>query len=209
MPSRQRLSRQTQPFTNIAMAEVDLAKRMRRHRLIAIVLWLAAGVYASSAPAWAQMGFDRPGGDYATVTIRSGDPSACAARCEREPRCRAWTFSYPRTERIAATCWLKNRVTPRVANDCCVSGVRGSIMAEPEIGDVEFSIDRFGGDYRNFETKPHADGQACAKACEEDKRCRAWTYVRPGYIGTTARCFLKEQVKPPRRRPCCISGVVR
>ena len=40
-------------------------------------------------------------------------------------------------------------------------------------------------------------------------RCRAWTYLRPGYGGPAARCFLKDRVKPPRRRPCCISGVVR
>ena len=30
-------------------------------------------------------------------TVRSGDPAACAARCERERRCRAWSFSYPLT----------------------------------------------------------------------------------------------------------------
>jgi hypothetical protein len=33
--------------------------------------------------------------------------------------------------------------------------------------------------------------------------------VRPGYIGTAARCFLKSRVTPPRRKPCCVSGVVR
>ena len=46
-------------------------------------------------------------------------------------------------------------------------------------------------------------------ACEADNKCRAWTYSRPGYLGASARCFLKHQVKPPRRKPCCISGVVR
>jgi hypothetical protein len=180
-----------------------------RHWLIPIACLLLAGVCASPLPARAQLGFDRPGGDYATLTIRSGDPAACAARCERDSRCRAWAFSYPRTERATATCWLKNRVTARVQNDCCVSGVRGAILAEPEIGDIEYGIDRFGGDYRNFETAPNPDGKACAQACEADKRCRAWTYARPGYIGPAGRCFLKDHVKQPRRRPCCISGVVR
>lgn len=187
----------------------DLTERMMRDWLIPIVLLLFIGVCATSAPARAQLGFDRPGGDYATVTIRSGDPAACAARCERDARCRAWTFSYPRTERVAATCWLKNRVTPRVENSCCISGVRGASLVEPEIGDVEYGIDRFGGDYRNIEVKPHPDGEPCAQACQADGKCRAWTYVRPGYIGPSARCFLKDRIKPPRKRPCCISGVLR
>ena len=174
-----------------------------------MVLVLLAGLCVPSAPAHAQHGYDRPGGDYATVTIRTGDPANCALRCERDSRCRAWTFSYPRTDRVAATCWLKNRVTTRVESECCISGVRGASIVEPEIDDIERGIDRYGGDYRNFETKPHPEGEPCAKACEADGRCRAWTYARPGYIGPTARCFLKDTVKRPRRRPCCISGVVR
>jgi hypothetical protein len=182
-------------------------KLMMRQWLIPILLVLAGCLWAP--PARAQLGYDRPGGDYASTTIRSGDPALCAARCEREARCRAWTFSYPRTDRPAATCWLKSRVTARVKNDCCITGVRGASMVGPEIGDVEYSIDRFGGDYRNFETKPHPEGEPCALACQADKRCRAWTYARPGYLGPSARCFLKDRVKPPRRRPCCISGVVR
>ena len=180
-----------------------------RHGLILIAVLIVAGVCAPCTPAWAQLGYDRPGGDYATVIIRSGDPAACAARCDRDGRCRAWTFSYPRTDRIAATCWLKNRVTPLVENNCCISGVRGARLFEPEIGDVEYSIDRYGGDYRGFDTRPSPDGEPCAKACEADKRCRAWTYARPGYVGPSARCFLKNRIRPPRRRPCCISGVVR
>jgi hypothetical protein len=188
---------------------VDVAERMIRYWLVLILFGLATGVWAAPAPAWAQQGFDRPGGDYLNAIVRSGDPAVCAARCERDSRCRAWVFSYPRTTRVAATCWLKNRVTARSQNDCCVSGVRGASLIEPEIGDVEYSIDRFGGDYRNFDTKPNPTGETCAKACEADKRCRAWTYARPGYIDPSARCFLKDHVKRPRRRPCCISGVLR
>ncbi len=32
---------------------------------------------------------------------------------------------------------------------------------------------------------------------------------KPGYTGKEARCFLKDHVKPPRRKPGFISGVVR
>jgi hypothetical protein len=33
--------------------------------------------------------------------------------------------------------------------------------------------------------------------------------VRPGYGSTAARCLLKARITPPRKKPCCISGVVR
>ena len=52
-------------------------------------------------------------------------------------------------------------------------------------------------------------GAACKAACEADNKCRAWTYVRAGYIGPTARCYLKDNITRPRHKPCCISGVVR
>jgi hypothetical protein len=56
-----------------------------------------AVLIARPPQALAQTGFDRPGGDYTNFQVRSGDPAACAARCEREGRCRAWSFSYPLT----------------------------------------------------------------------------------------------------------------
>jgi hypothetical protein len=170
-------------------------------------VWLAVGGLMS--PALAQLATDRPGNDYVAAPVRNGDPAVCAARCERDSRCRAWTFSYPRTERQAATCWLKNRVPRAVQDNCCISGIRGARLLEPRLGPTEFAIDRSGGDYRSFETEADPAGAPCAAACKADKRCRAWTYARPGYTGAAARCFLKERVKPPRHKPCCISGVVR
>lgn len=169
----------------------------------------ALAVVLVGSAAQAQTGFDRRGGDYLKFEINSGDPQVCAARCERDARCRAWSFSYPRTADAMATCWLKNKVPPRNADTCCVSGVRGAGVIEPRIGEIEFSIDRQGGDYRNFEMPPDPTGSACAEACTADNKCRAWTYLRPGYIGTQARCFLKDRITRPRSKPCCISGVVR
>lgn len=170
---------------------------------------LVLAVMAFTSVAQAQIGFDRRGGDYTSFTIRSGDPEQCAARCERDGRCRAWSFSYPRTSAASATCWLKNKVTPRNEDTCCISGVRGAGVVEPRTGPVEYSIDRLGGDLRNFDVAPDASGDACKAACEADDKCRAWTYSRPGYGSTTPRCYLKEKVTAPRSRPCCISGVVR
>jgi hypothetical protein len=137
--------------------------------------WLAA----SPDAVLAQANFDRPGADYAHRIINSGDPADCAIVCERDRRCRAWTFAYPKAPDDGAQCWLKNAVPPRVENRCCVSGVRGD------------------GD------------DACKAACAEDDKCRAWTYARPGYVGREPHCFLKSDIKPPRRKPGFISGVVR
>jgi PAN domain len=166
-------------------------------------------VLVSTAPARAQVGFDRPGGDYANFAVRSGDPAICALRCERDLRCAAWSFSYPRTVATIAICWLKNRVVPRVEDACCMSSVKGAGVMEPRTGPIEYSIDRVGGDYRNFETPPETTGKACLEACQAEARCRAWTYLRPGYESTTARCFLKDRLTRPRHKPCCVSGVVR
>jgi hypothetical protein len=174
-------------------------------RFFAILITLAL----ASVAAHAQSGFDRKGGDYLSFQVKGGDPAVCAARCEREGRCRAWSFSYPRTATAAATCWLKTEVAPRTEDKCCVSGVKGAGVIEPRRGPLEFSIDRIGGDLKNFEVPADADGSACKAACEADNKCRAWTYARPGYVGASARCYLKDKLKPPRRRPCCISGVVR
>jgi hypothetical protein len=162
-----------------------------------------------SAPSIAQVGFDRPGGDYASFPLRTGDPAQCAARCERDPRCRAWGFSFPATENASAICWLKSRVTSRVPALCCVSGVRGTGVIEPRNGAVEFSTDRFGGDYRHFDAAPDPNGKSCQIACQEEEGCRAWTYVRPGYVGSSAVCYLKSRITRPLHKPCCISGVVR
>jgi PAN domain len=159
--------------------------------------------------AHAQSGYDRVGGDYLTFTVRNGDPAVCAARCERDSHCRAWSFSYPRTTQTQATCWLKNKVPTPSEDDCCVSGVRGAGVIEPRRGPIEYSIDRPGGDYHSFETAPDSQGTPCKNACTSESRCRAWTYARPGYGAESARCFLKSKITRPRHKPCCISGVVR
>jgi hypothetical protein len=176
-------------------------------RLLIVVLAVLAG--AGSGPGLAQSGYDRPGGDYAHAPVANGDPAVCAMRCEHDRNCRSWSFSYPPVSGGPALCWLKRQVRPPVPSDCCVSGVRGAGVIEPRLGTLEYSIDRVGGDYRSFATRPTPTGKACDDACRADKRCRAWTYRRPGYGTVGARCYLKNVIKPPRRRPCCISGVVR
>ncbi len=183
---------------------------MMRALILGFATLVSTAVALGVAPAAAQSGYDRPGGDYTSAPVANGDPTVCANRCERDKSCRSWSFSYPPASGGPAVCSLKREVTPRVESSCCVSGVRGAGVIEPRVGETEFSIDRLGGDYRSFETKPDPKGKVCADACKGESRCRAWTYRRPGYGGASgARCFLKEAIKPPRHRPCCISGVVR
>src|SRR6478752_9527564 len=121
--------------------------RLLRACMATLVLLAAV---ASARPALAQANFDRPGGDYLSAPVASGDPADCALTCERDRRCRSWSFNYPTDAMIGAMCWLKNGVPARVQDNCCVSGVRGAGVVEPRTGAVETSIDRFGGDYRNF-----------------------------------------------------------
>jgi hypothetical protein len=185
-------------------ATAQSGRRLRLTAFVALAVMLLAG-----PPAHGQVGVDRPGGDYSTFVVRSGDPAACANRCERDNRCRAWSFAYPATVGPRALCWLKNSVPARVNKPCCVSGVRGSGVTGPRGDAGEFEIDRIGGDYTHFDTPASATGSACAEACAKDTRCRAWTYSRPGYGTASARCYLKNRVTPPRHRPCCVSGVVR
>ncbi|MFY9735847.1 MAG: PAN domain-containing protein, partial [Rhodoplanes sp.] len=79
----------------------------------AIMRWVVAAMACVvvfcllAGPAPAQIGFDRKGGDYTSFPVRSGDPAVCAARCERDARCRAWSFTYP-TSNHGAICWLKS-----------------------------------------------------------------------------------------------------
>jgi len=184
---------------------------MERGRLLGAYLMtltvLAALLVAQ--PAAAQSNFDRPGGDYLSLPVLSGDPGDCALLCERDRRCRAWSFNYPTDPAVGAVCWLKSSLPPRVKDNCCVSGVRGAGVVEPHSGTEEFSIDRPGGDYKGFEVKKGEGEGACKAACTADNKCRAWTYVRAGYVGKEAHCFLKKEIKPPRRRAGYSSGVVR
>jgi hypothetical protein len=172
------------------------------------MLAVAAGVTATGR-AHAQANFDRPGGDYQSSPVTSGDPADCALVCERDRRCRSWSFSYPTDASNGAVCWLKSNVPPRTPDNCCVSGVRGAGVVEPRNGAIENSIDRAGGDYHSFELKNGEGDEACKAACTGDNKCRAWTYARPGYVGKEAHCFLKKEIKPPRRKAGFISGVVR
>ena len=90
-----------------------------------------------------------------------------------------------------------------------ILGVARSKVLERRNDAVETSIDRYGGDYKSFDLKSSDGDDACKAACAADNKCRAWTYARPGYAGKDAHCYLKKDIKPPRRKAGFTSGVVR
>ena len=77
----------------------------------------------------------------------------------------------------------------------------GSIVRGQEAG-----VDRPGKDYKNFDLQS-ADPELCKKACQDDPNCKAYTYVKPGVQGASARCWLKSDVPAAAANECCISGV--
>jgi hypothetical protein len=84
------------------------------------------------------------------------------------------------------------------------------LQAQPCLGqsvesNVELNTDRPGSDYRNFDL-PSPNYNLCERACSDDDRCKAWTYVNPGVQGPTARCWLKTTVPPAVASTCCVSG---
>src|SRR3954467_2740696 len=108
-----------------------------------LVTLACLAAFAPARMALAQANFDRPGGDYTSSPVPSGDPADCALVCERDRRCRAWSFNYPTDAAGGAVCSLNNNGPPRAQNNCCVSGGRGAGVVEQRVGPIESSIDRF------------------------------------------------------------------
>lgn len=75
---------------------------------------------------------------------------------------------------------------------------------ELEAIELELNTDRVGGDYRSTNMDRPS---TCATACAGDAQCKAWTWVKAGIQGPSAKCWLKSTVPEPRPSDCCISGV--
>lgn len=88
---------------------------------------------------------------------------------------------------------------------------------------VEEGVDRPGGDYEDFpigvlpkktksgtaavpSLKPLSSRRICRKACVDDARCMAWTFVK-GDESTRPHCWLKDRVPAPTTDSCCDSGI--
>jgi hypothetical protein len=149
--------------------------------------------------------FNRPGSDYRDYEISNADPNRCNADCMSDPTCKAFTYVRPGIQGPNAHCWLKNAVPDGNRDNCCVSGVKSGGSS---VGGLEVDVDLRGSDYRDFEMRDNNPNQ-CRDACQNDSRCRAFTYLRPSYRGPNAHCFLKDSVPQGTADSCCISGVLR
>jgi hypothetical protein len=71
----------------------------------------------------------------------------------------------------------------------------------------EPGVDRPGSDFSNFDI-PGRGPHTCQSACGQNGGCVAWTYVRAGFQGPVARCWLKSSVPEARGNSCCVSGIM-
>jgi hypothetical protein len=87
-----------------------------------------------------------------------------------------------------------------------VGRAKCSSMTAASTGGMEADIDRPGLDYSSFDLA-QPDPAGCQSSCATDSKCKAWTYVKPGYQGAKARCWLKGSYPAASPNPCCVSGL--
>jgi hypothetical protein len=150
------------------------------------------GLAAANPMAQSENFVDRPSGDYFSYQA-SGGASECSSACATDARCRSYSFVV--TSRM---CFKKDRVPAALANNCCVSGVK-------LMGAMELSTDRPGSDIRlGFDS---FSPDSCETACRNELACQAYTWVKAGIQGPTAKCWLKNTRPAKVSGNCCVSGV--
>ena len=82
--------------------------------------------------------------------------------------------------------------------------VGGFAMADT----YEANTDRPGYDFSNFDLVAERP-IVCQWQCQKNKRCKAWTYVKPGFQGPTPRCWLKTRAPRAVPNKCCTSGIIQ
>ncbi len=71
-----------------------------------------------------EMDINRYGDDYRDFIPAAASAEPCAEACEKDARCKAWTWVKAELEGPSGHCWLKNRIPEASHDTCCVSGVR-------------------------------------------------------------------------------------
>ena len=194
------------------------------------------GLLALAAPgsAAAQQSSYENGVTYGVGRLRvfaAAGPQVCTAECQRDPRCRGWTFVRAQYDSAGRSlCHLHARIYERSASACCVSGTiynrDGAHPPYPGPGhgpgpgpyppaqrwqSTLFDGVTYGvGTYRYFNI-PGQDSGYCRDACGNDPRCNAWTYQRVEYNSSAGVpvCHLHRSVYRRDASPCCVSGTIR
>jgi hypothetical protein len=173
-------------------------------RLAALAL-LAMGIPGTAqAQLTLEPGMDRAGSDFENLAIPA-DPELCRAKCAAHGRCKAYTYVKPGVQGPSARCYLKDPAPPATPNPCCTSGVKEARPAPGGNLSFEPGMDRAGSDYEGLDIPP--EPKLCRERCAADARCKAYTYVKPGVQGPSARCYLKDPAPDATRNDCCTSGV--
>lgn len=89
----------------------------------------------------------------------------------------------------------------------CAGGAAATPPSGPAHGAFEFDTDRPGGDISASNIA--GNWEECHRMCVGNLNCRAFTWVRPGVQGPSARCWLKNVVPGAQANGCCVSAVVR
>ena len=153
-------------------------------------------------PPGAQANKDRPGSDYSATILATPNPTLCYNACQADGSCAAWTYVKPGFQGPNAKCFLKSPAPAAVNNPCCISGAKAAPPLPPG---AQSNKDRPGSDYTSM-VLPSADPNLCYNACQSDGSCAAWSYVKPGFQGPNAKCFLKNPAPGAVVNNCCISG---
>jgi PAN domain/TIR domain len=161
-------------------------------------------------------GINLQGSTLRVVEIQQDDPVNCQVVCRTDSSCAAWTYVPPKTAGQPGRCLVKAVIPDQFPNVCCVSAIERAPdpqFREPPpvpatMAGVLRGIDLFAGDYRSF-SGPQATPEACQAACKAESPCMAWSYVRPGVVGSEQRCFLKSKLPSEVHSTCCISGIER
>ncbi len=160
---------------------------------------------AAPVPPGANNNRNRPGNNYSNFIPPTQNAIHCKNACDADGNCTAWTYVRPGNPGPNARCYLKNPTPSQVVDTCCISGVKAAPPPGPS-GPFEIGVNRPGGDYADFSSTANS-AFLCFGACALQPWCQAWTYVKPGYQGPNARCWLKNSVPPPVADACCTSGV--
>ncbi len=68
---------------------------------------------------------DRPGADLRSFALSRPDPRLCQSACRADAECKSFSYRKPqRLGRSPAMCTLKSEEPQRVANKCCISGLK-------------------------------------------------------------------------------------
>lgn len=127
------------------------------------------------------------------------------ARSTPSSRTREALFSGPMvSHRTRGTFFLASAGALALASCVGMSTPTGT-TTQGLYGEMEENENRLGNDYSSFDLEA-ADPQLCQTACEKDTKCRAFTYVKPGWQGPAAKCWLKDVVPPIQPHECCTSG---